>query len=183
MFICSLPCISDNTNETSQEIPGLFPACAAICAMAKQAEKQLELLDNPAKSHIVDLSDTFLAYSDLHDNYVDEPERDVEMKNSYPTKQLIECQQSDTEFILLLHGALCESEAAKVPTCSYMQSGVLMYTWRPPKISPDEEWQISHQVVVPKCYHEEVLSLAHKLPLAGHLGISKTYQKVLSHCY
>ena len=42
---------------------------------------------------------------------------------------------------------------------------------------------MSHQIVVPKCYREDVLSLAHELPLAGHLGIKKTYQKVLSHFY
>ena len=181
--LSSLLCISDNINEASQEIPGLFPACTVIHALAKQAEKQLELLDDPAKSHVVDLSDTFLAHSDLHDNYVDEPERDVERKNSYPTKQLIECQQSDPELIPLLQGALCESEAAKIATCFYMQSGILIYMWRPPTISPDEEWQVSHQVVVPKCYHEDVSSLAHKLRLAGHLGFNKTYQKVLSHFY
>ena len=84
--LSKLSCISDNTNETSQDINGLFPACAITCTMAKQAEKQLEVLDYPAKSHIVDLSDMFLAHSDVHDNYVDEPERNVERKNSYPTK-------------------------------------------------------------------------------------------------
>ena len=73
----------------------------------------------------------FLAHSDLCDNYVDEPERNVERKNSYSTKQLIECQQSDPELIILPQGALCESEAAKVTTCFYVQSGVLMHKWRP----------------------------------------------------
>ena len=150
--------------------------------MAKQAGKQLELLDNPAKSHVVDLSDTFFAHSDLHDNYVDEPERDVERKNSYPTKQLIECQQSDPELIPLLQGALCESKAAKVSTCFYMQSGVLMCKWRPhPQFLLMKSGKVSHQIVVPKCYREDVLNLAHELPLAGHPGINKTYQKVLSH--
>ena len=115
--LSSFPCISDNTNETSQEIPGLFPACAVTHTKAKQAKQQLELLDVPAKNHVVDLSDTFLAHSDLHDNYIDEPERDVERKNFYPTKQLVECQQSNLELIPLLQGALCESEATKVPTC------------------------------------------------------------------
>ena len=56
--------------------------------MAKQAKKQLELLHYAAKSHDVDLSDIFL---DLHDNYADEPERDVERKNSYLTKKINKC--------------------------------------------------------------------------------------------
>ena len=118
--LSSLPCISDNTKETSQAIPGLSSACALTHAMGKQAEKQLVLLNDPAKSHVVDLSDMFLAHSDLHDNYVDESERNLERKNSYPTNQLIECQQSDPEFIPLLQRALYESEAAKVPTCFCM---------------------------------------------------------------
>ena len=143
-----------------------------------------ELSDDLAKSHVVDLSDTFLAHSGLYDNCVDEQERDVERKKDpWPTKHLIECQQSDPELMPLLQDALCESEAAKVPTCFYMRSGMLMCKWRPPTISPDEEWQVSHQIVVLKCYCEDVLSLAHELPLAGHLGIKKTYQKVLSHFY
>ena len=122
--------------------------------------------------------------SGLHDNCVDEQEIDVERKKDpCPTKHLIECQQSDPELIQSLQDALCESEAAKVPTCFYMRSGVLMRKWRPPTVSPDEEWQVSHQIVVPKCYREDVLNLAHELPLAGHLGIKKTYQKVLSHFY
>ena len=63
-----------------------------------------------------------------------------------------------------------------------MQCGVPMHKWRLPTISPNEEWQMSHQTVVPKCYHKDFLSLAHEeLPLAGHLGINKTYQKVLPH--
>ena len=56
-----------------------------------------------------------------------------------------------------------------------------MHKWRPPTISPDEQWHVSHQIVVPKCYHKDVLSLTHELPLAGHLGINKTYQNMLSH--
>ena len=46
-------------------------------------------------------------------------------------------------------------------------------------ISTDEEWQVSHQIVVPKCYREDVLSLAHELPLAGYLGINKISESVI----
>ena len=47
----------------------------------------------------------------------------------------------------------------------------------------DYEWQVKHQIVVPKSYRQEILSLAHETPLAGHLGISKTYNKILNHFY
>ena len=36
---------------------------------------------------------------------------------------------------------------------------------------------------VPKSYRQEILSLAHETPLAGHLGVSKTYNKILNHFY
>ena len=55
-----------------------------------------------------------------------------------------------------------------------------MRKWRPATAPSDEEWQVSHQIVFPKSFHNDVLSLAHSLPLAGHLGVNKTYRKVLS---
>ena len=61
------------------------------------------------------------------------------MKCPVPTNQLIEHQQSDPELIPLLQDALHESEAAKVPVCFYMRSGVLMRKWRPPTVADDEE--------------------------------------------
>ena len=183
--LSSVPCVSDSTNETSQEIPGLFPACAITRAMAKQADKKPLLLANDqAKSHVVDLSDTFLANDHVHDSYfTDEHTSEVSFQCPVPTNQLVECQKSDPELNPLLQEALCESEAAKVPICYYMKSGILMRKWRPPTVAADEEWQVSHQIVVPNCYRTEILSLAHESSLAGHLGINKTYQKVLSHFY
>ena len=42
---------------------------------------------------------------------------------------------------------------------------------------------VVHQIVLPKCCQNEVMSLAHELPMAGHLGMNKTYHKVLSHFF
>ena len=58
-----------------------------------------------------------------------------------------------------------------------------MRKWRPATAPSDEEWQVSHQIVVPKSFRNDVLSLAHSLPLAGYLGVNNTYRKVLSHFY
>ena len=75
----SVLCVLDSTNKTSQKIPGLFLACAITCAMAKQTDKQSLLLANDqAKSHAVDLSDTFLANDHVHDNcFTDDHTSDV----------------------------------------------------------------------------------------------------------
>lgn len=36
-----------------------------------------------------------------------------------------------------------------------------MRKWQPPNVPANEEWQVIHQIVVPKRYREEILSLAH----------------------
>ena len=102
--LSSLPCISDNVNETSQEIIGLFPGCAVTLVLVKQVEKLLS--DYSAKSHAVDLSYMFVAHSDLMITAsINKRENlDAEMKKSfYTTKQL---NQSDSELIPLLQEIL-----------------------------------------------------------------------------
>ena len=52
---------------------------------------------------------------------------------------------------------------------------------RSPEVSADDEWAVNHQIVVPKIYRSEILSLAHETPMSGHLGVNKTYHKILNH--
>ena len=66
-------------------------------------------------------------------------------------------------------------------TCYYDIDGILMRKWRPITAPANEEWQIVHQIVVPKIHRREILQLAHASPMAGHLGLNKTYQKILNH--
>ena len=58
-----------------------------------------------------------------------------------------------------------------------------MRMWRPSTTPANEEWQVVHLVVVLKMHRMEGLHLAHASPMVGHLGINKTYQKVLNHFY
>ena len=39
-----------------------------------------------------------------------------------------------------------------------------MRKWRSPEVSADDEWAVNHQIVVPKIYRSEILSLAHETP-------------------
>lgn len=65
----------------------------------------------------------------------------------------------------------------------YVKDGVLMRKWRDPKCSADEDWSIYHQIVLPPCYREEIMRLAHDIPTSGHLGINKTKGRVMKHFY
>ena len=58
-----------------------------------------------------------------------------------------------------------------------------MRKWRPPDVSADDEWTINLQIVVPRAYCTKILNLAHETPLSGHLGVNKTYHKMLNHFF
>ena len=58
---------------------------------------------------------------------------------------------------------------------------MLMRKWRPFDVPADDEWAVYHQIVVPKSYRHEILSIAHGSPMSGHLGINKTYHKIINH--
>ena len=92
-------------------------------------------------------------------------------------------QKQDPALTSLRQSALSEAEAVKVPVCYFTENGVLMRKWRPPYVSADEEWKVVNQVVVPKPYQNHIMSMAHDIPMAGHLGVKKTCDRILQHFY
>ena len=97
--------------------------------------------------------------------------------------QLIQEQQTDPEMSKLIFRALPEDEISPVPMCYYIKNGILMRKWRPFDVPADDEWAVYHQIVVPKSFRHEILSIAHENPMSGHLGINKTYHKIINHFY
>ena len=61
----------------------------------------------------------------------------------------------------------------------YFRNGVLMRKWRPVDVPADADWSVKHQIVLPKGFRTEVLSLAHENPLSDRLSVTKTYYKLL----
>ncbi len=51
-----------------------------------------------------------------------------------------------------------------------------MHRWKPQQ--EDLDWQEVRQIVLPAGYRQPVLKLAHENALTGHVGITKTYQRV-----
>ena len=97
--------------------------------------------------------------------------------------QLIQEQQTDPEISKLIFRALPEDEISQVPMCNYIKNGILMRKWRTFDVPADDEWAVYHQIVVPKSYRHDILSIAHESPMSGHLGINKTYHKIINHFY
>ena len=59
----------------------------------------------------------------------------------------------------------------------YQRSGLLYRRWIPPRQGTDGVEV--EQLVLPKECHDEVLKLAHNIPLAGHMGKEKTARRIL----
>ena len=194
------PLVTDTTDigqtddHIEQEIPDLYPSCAVTRAMAKKA-----ILKNSNSD--IDLTDTFIGqyFNDeikksldpsLSDNQTDSsmschssPRSIDQGHNTLSKSQLIQEQQTDPEISKLIFRALPENEISQVPMCYYIKNGILMRKWRPFDVPADDEWAVYHQIVVPKSYRHEILSIAHESPMSGHLGIDKTYHKIINHFY
>ena len=99
---------------------------------------------------------------------------------------LITAQKSDPSLVKCY-------EAVTVPKPSGERSrfkvdnGVLIRTWVPPlgeaPGGTGEVWDTVHQIVVPAEYRQHVLKLAHEHWWSGHLGVAKTYDRILRHFF
>ncbi|PIK45984.1 hypothetical protein BSL78_17136 [Apostichopus japonicus] len=79
--------------------------------------------------------------------------------------------------------AVTEEELPSVSVGFYLKHGVLMRKWRPRDVSSNDEWRTIHQIVVPPVYRKGILSVAHDTPFAGHLGVTKTYNRILENFF
>ena len=65
------------------------------------------------------------------------------------------------------------------PSRVIKSKGVLFRKWTPREDNREEV----QQLVLPRCYQEQVIKLAHSVPIAGHLGKDKTIQRILGRFY
>ena len=197
-LVTDTPCMDQSPDPIEQELPDLYPSCAVTRAMAKKAM----LTENQSD---IDLTDSFIGQSfkneitkslshnlPEHQTYSNDS---VSVSDHFPSSlveeghdirsrsQLSKEQHKDPEISPLFQKAVCETDLAQDPICFYIKNGILMRKWRSPEIPADDEWAVNHQIVVPKIYRSEILSLAHETPLSGHLGVNKTYHKILNHFY
>ena len=199
-LLTSTPCVDQPPDRIEQEIPDLYPSCAVTRAMAKKAKLYDGMQD-------INLTDTLIGQSFNKEisTSLSPSQSDIQTDPSNPRSgsendlspstsndqghdqmsrsQLCKEQHSDSEISPLFERALDEKEISQVPVCYYVKNGILMRKWRPPDVSAEDEWTVNHQIVIPRVYRPEILNLAHETPMSGHLGVNKTYHKILNHFY
>ena len=190
-LLTNTPCVDQPPDPIEQEIPDLYPSCAVTRAMAKKAKLNHGMQD-------IDLTDTLIGQSFNNEisNSLSPSQSDIQTDfdlsasisndqghDQLSRSQLCKEQHSDPEISPLFERALDENEISQVPVCYYVKNDILMRKWRPPDVSAEDEWTVNHQIVVPRIYRPEILNLAHETPMSGHLGVNKTYHKILNHFY
>ena len=190
------PCVSDtpsgDVSDPVEAVTELFPSCAVTRAMAKanagkddkpgddkltSAESIGEIQDSTFQSARTDAT-----CISMENQAVSEFRKSV--KNVIFTLQkVIVDQEKDQEICKLNHRALNEREATKIPVCYFIENGILLRKWQPPDVAASHEWK-----VISNCSTTGVstryFGFSSLEPLAGHLGIIKTYYyKVLNNFY
>ncbi len=167
----STVCIS----PAALDSPPLFPVCAVTRA---QARKYAEC---------VDLSDSFLSNSaqtsTAPENSIVECSVPVELgpndeslKMSVDREHLIREQKTDPTLTSCL--SRVNQQTPDKSVFYFLDDGVLMRCW-----SPSFTHESVRQIVAPQLFRLQVLTLAHDHCLFGHLGISKTYQRILRYFF
>uniref|UniRef100_H3BXP7 Gypsy retrotransposon integrase-like protein 1 n=1 Tax=Tetraodon nigroviridis TaxID=99883 RepID=H3BXP7_TETNG len=140
-------------------------------------------------SYEIDLSDSFLCVLDLvTNNKACKSETKCETLPDLSTlsmskQQLKTDQQNDKSLVRLFEEAITGDKVNSMSTGYFMRDGVLLRKWTPLSVSPVEEWSVVSQIVAPSPYRAEILKMAHDNPFSGHLGVKKTYNRILRHFF
>ncbi|XP_037797715.1 uncharacterized protein LOC119592892 [Penaeus monodon] len=186
------PAKENNTVDLEREYPDLFPACAVTRSASRRTSPPIEALttgttlsdESPCDviTEEFTLADFFDSSAKVSSKCTSDNSDIVNFKGTPVTKEkLIEEQTKDPD-LKVFYDRLTEiSELENSHTCYYLQSGVLMRKYKPYNISADDTSKTVHQIVIPKSLQIDVLNIAHDI--SGHLGVKKTYYKILAHFY
>ncbi|XP_076036537.1 uncharacterized protein LOC143022279 [Oratosquilla oratoria] len=205
-MVSSRPSVVNNTSQLEKDIPGLFPACAVTRSMSqREGAESSELVSGrvddvdpslPCEESEVDSSQVDLPDIGLGE-FFEDPSPAEKTKSSsdedsvtalasfssspVTRSKLIQLQAEDPELASFRSRAVSESEAEREASY-YTSSGVLLRKFRSPVSPANHPWTVHHQIIVPSPLRQDILSIAHD-GVGGHLGVRKTYAKILSHFY
>lgn len=158
----------------------VFPACAVTRAQARKFEDDVGLADT-VLAPVLDDQNVFRPSSE--DDV--KPRGDVTNSDKilWPVtrKELIRAQKEDST-LAKCFAAVVDGPHSDSASCYYIEDGLLMRRWVS-RAETVDSWGAVFQVVVPLLYRAQVLAIAHDIPWSGHLGITKTYDRVLKHFF
>lgn len=98
-------------------------------------------------------------------------------------ESLIEAQNTD-QMLEKCHASVNVAGSQSSKHQYYLDKDILMRKWNAHSFTDeDNEWGAVNQIVVPSKFRQHVLAVAHDHPWAGHLGVTKTYDRILQHFF
>lgn len=97
-------------------------------------------------------------------------------------KALISREQREDPSLSQCRAAAENGDVANKSVSFYWEDDLLLRKWTPPH-SRDLGWNTVFQLVVPVKFRLQVLTLGHDHDLAGHLGVKKTYDRILRYFF
>ena len=188
----------EKTERLAEKFPGIFPASVVTRSMKAKEEaikeqgKEeiglsgtfLENIDGKFEERNKEKVDKALMRNESRNVKENIPEKqESESKSVISRQNLIVEQSKDKELLDLFKIALTPVEAEKVSVGYLVKDNILMRKWSPTACDNNEKGETVYQIVVPTVHRREVLELAHDLPVSGHLGVRKTYNRVLQHFF
>lgn len=152
----------------------VFPVCALTRAQAGKRGGQFDLSETFLSPL---LSDTGVISSDIKVKGA-KPVSDSVLRIPATREQLIAAQKSDPSLVKLFSAVVAPEKIKEKSVSYFLDDGLLLRKWSP-ATSSDSEWGTVYQLVLPDVYRHQVMALTQDSPWSGHLGINKTYDRLL----
>lgn len=172
---------SFSTLQLEESCPDLFPVCAVTRSMNARCATPADEMDALAEDNSELPGEVNFNLEELF-NLEQEPNTEVSVDvDTGGREALVAAQRADVE-LQRLREDLEDEKCLK--SDYYLDRDVLMRRWAPSTV-PEEDvsWSTVHQVIVPKRYRNDIISVAHDNNFAGHLGRRKTVDRIWQHFY
>ncbi|XP_049340179.1 uncharacterized protein LOC125804771 [Astyanax mexicanus] len=167
-------------DELQKEFPSVFPVCATTRSQSSKEEEVIDIgnfftsVQSKEESSTSPLDASECKLTQVSDGC-------FELSLPVDRAELVSAQEADPSLAKCRSAVVDSAQIPANPVAFYLHGSVLMRKWAPSTESKD--WNSVYQVVVPEQYRAFVLNLAHDHVMAGHLGINKTYTRILQHFF
>ncbi|XP_068237201.1 uncharacterized protein [Palaemon carinicauda] len=162
------PSNSSSITEVECTFPNIFPACA-VTTRSKSTEGKVKDDDG------LDLQNLFKDSPETQVSKVSTPLRMLKVNK----EEFVKSQIEDENLKVIRDNALVDiNDIEKEGKCYFVKDGILMRKFKSRNVN-----DVVEQVIIPNSYKNFVLGIAHDSSYSGHLGINKTYEKLLRYFY
>ncbi len=185
--VTDVPSVCLDSNDVAHFHPEVFSTCAVTRAQSAKAGEQIDLADSLVGHVLAEDENIFeTKRNDTRGSNVKSSAGLLESFHSLDLPisrfQIIAAQKDDSSLTKCFSTVISSEAAKKRDTAYFMDDGLLMRRWCS-KVEEDLDWNVIYQVVVPSKYCSYVLCLAHEHLLSAHLGVTKTYHRILQHFF